>query len=440
MKASCGVRCELWPEQLPPRYWLANARVAPSAVEGRHDGLISIRIADGAVEAIQATPQGNDAPVFDLLGAMVFPAFVDPHTHLDKGDLLAVGVASERNLVDAIDAVRSDYAHWSRHELEVRTGFGLRTAFAHGSRAINTYCDWSGPEAPLAWTVLREQRTRWHGRIELRLTALADIDLLADTRQAESLARCMADDRGVLGFYVYPGARVAGLLHLAFDLAARFDLDLDFHIDEHLTPLESNLRTAADLARERGWGRRTVMGHACVLSVLPAADCDAALDALAASGAGLVALPYTNLHLQDSSPREPLRTPRLRGIAPVHEARARGVPVAFGSDNHRDGFFPGGDLDPLQTLALAALAAQLDDATMAWSDTIGRSAAQVIGLANDAVLRPGAPADVVLHPGRNSAEVLSRAATGRQVLRAGQRLTPAQAMLPDPRELDGLRA
>ena len=151
-------------------------------------------------------------------------------------------------------------------------------------------------------------------------------------------------------------------------------------------------------------------------------------------------MPYTNLHLQDSSQREPLRTPRLRGIAPVHEARARGVPVAFGSDNHRDGFFPGGDLDPLQTLALAAVAVQLDDAAMVWSHSIGRSAAQVIGLANDAVLRPGASADLVLHPGRNSAEVLSRAATGRRVLRAGQRLTAAQARLPDPRELDGLRA
>ena len=428
-----------WPDALPPRYWLANARVAPSAVEGRHDGLISLRVADGVTDAIEATPQGNDAPVFDLRGAMVFPAFVDPHTHLDKGDLLAVGVAPERNLVDAIDAVRSDYANWSRNELEARIGFGLRTAFAHGSRALNTYCDWPAPERPLAWTVLREQRARWQGRIELRLTALANIDLLADERQAETLARCMANDRGVLGFYVHPGPHVAALLPRAFDLAARFDLDLDFHIDEHLAPRSSHLAAAADLARERGWGRRTVMGHACVLSVLPPADCDATLDALAASGAGLVALPYTNLHLQDSSQGEPLRTPRLRGIAPVHEARARGVPVAFGSDNHRDGFFPGGDLDPLQTLALAALAAQLDDAAIAWSHSIGRSAAQVIGLANDAVLRPGAPADLVLHPGRSSAEVLSRAATGRQVLRAGQRLTAAQARLPDPRELDGLR-
>jgi cytosine deaminase len=177
-----------------------------------------------------------------------------------------------------------------------------------------------------------------------------------------------------------------------------------------------------------------------VLSVLPAAELDAALDAGAAAGLTLVGLPFTNLHLQDSAVRAPLRTPRLRGIAPLHEARARGIAVALGSDNHRDGFFPGGDLDALLTLALAALAAQLDDPVVRWIDTITRSAAGALGLAGDGVLRVGAPADLVLHPGRSSAEVLSRATCGRQVIRAGQRLAVIDAELPDLRELDGLRA
>ena len=70
---------------------------------------------------------------------------------------------------------------------------------------------------------------------------------------------------------------------------------------------------------------------------------------------------------------------------------------------------------------------------------ITRTAAQTLGLAWDGVLRAGAPADLVIHPGRNSAEVLSRAASGRQVLRRGQRLSAACASAPDFRELDGLR-
>lgn len=430
------------PERLPSRYWLANANVAPALLDAPIAAPLALLVDGGRIAAIEpvASDAQGEVPVFDLRGASVFSAFVDPHTHLDKGDLLAVGAHPERDLFAAIDAVRADYAHWTRHELVARTGFGLRTAYAHGTRAVNSYCDWSQPDGPLAWQVLREQRAQWRGRIELVLTSLAAIDMLADAAQAEALGRSVAEAGGVLGFFVYPAPHVAALLPLAFDLAERFDLRLDFHIDEHLSPVVANLPRVATLARERGWGARTVCGHACVLSVLPAAELDAALDAVAASGLTLVGLPFTNLHLQDSAVRVPLRTPRLRGIAPLHEARARGIALALGSDNHRDGFFPGGDLDPLQTLALAALAAQLDDPVVRWIDTITRSAAGALGLAWDGVLRVGAPADLVLHPGRSSAEVLSRATCGRQVIRAGQRLAVIDAELPDLRELDGLRA
>ncbi len=398
----------------------------------------ALLIDEGQIALVAPRPTG-DAPVFDLQRATVFSAFVDPHTHLDKGDLLATGASVQRNLSAAIDAVRADYVHWTRHELQSRIGFGLRTAFAHGTRALNSYCDWSEPDGPLAWQVLQEQREQWRGRVEVILTSLASIDILADEKQAEALGSAVARAQGVLGFFVYPAPHVAALLPRAFDLAERFGLRLDFHIDEHLSPVMTNLPAVAELARERGWGARTVCGHACVLSVLPADECDAALDAVAASGLSLVSLPYTNLHLQDSSQKAPLRTPRLRGLTTVHEARHRGVPLAFGSDNHRDGFFPAGDLDPLQALGLAALAAQLDDAALHWADTITRTGAEILGLVWDGVLRAGAPADLVIHPGRTSTEVLSRVASGRHVLRNGQRLMGAVARPPEFSELDGLR-
>lgn len=420
-------------DALPQRYWLANASVAPALLEAQAAGRVALLVDAGRIAAVEPAASG-DAPVFDLRGATVFSGFVDPHTHLDKGDLLAVGGRPEPDLFAAIAAVRADYARWTRHELQARIDFALRTAEAHGTRALNSYCDWpDGNVAPLAWQVLGEARERWRGRVELVLTSLAAIDILADAAQADALARAVAEAGGVLGLFVYAAADAATLLPRAFDLAQRFDLRLDLHIDEHLAPPLAHLPRVAVLARERGWGARTVCGHACALSALPDAERDTALDAVAASGIALVSLPFTNLHLQDSRAG---RTPRQRGIAPLHEARARCIPLALGSDNHRDPFFPGGDLDPLQTLALAALAAQLPDAAAQWADTVTCSAARAIGLDWDGVLRPGAPAHLVIHLGRNSSEVLSRAAQGRVVIRAGRRIATA---LPDFNELDGLR-
>ena len=428
-----------WPDRLPPSYWLRGARVPVNLLDrpspARATDPVALLIAGAHITAIEAQPHG-EMPVFDLDGATVLPAFVDPHTHLDKGDLLAVGLHPSRSLLGAIEAVKADYAHWAPDELAARIDFGLQEAWAHGTRALNSYCDWSESSGPMAWQALQEARQRWRGRIELVLTSLAPVDMLADPVASERLARHVAQAGGVLGWFAYAAPHVPALLPRAFDLAERFDLRLDFHIDEHLDASHIHTLPVARLALQRGLGARTVCGHVCALSRLAPPQLSEVLEVVAASGLSLVSLPLTNLYLQDSSQQGPRRTPRWRGLAPVHEALALGIPVAFGSDNHRDCFLPFGDLDPLRTLALAAGAAQLDDAVHQWAHAITRTAAGALGLAWDGVLRSGAPADLVLHPGRTSAEVLSRPELGRQVLRAGQRI---HATRPDFRSLDGLR-
>ena len=449
----------LWhlPTILPARYWLCNATVPPALFTGVADTpdtpqaphkshatlhttpQLSLLVEGGHITALQPQARG-DAPRFELDGALLFPAFVDPHCHLDKGDLLAAGLAPEQELHAAIDAVRNDYARWTRSELEARIGFALRTAQAHGTRHLLTYADWPGGAVPLAWQVLCEQRQAWAGRVGLTLASLAALDLFDDTAEAERLGRELAAASGVLGLFVPAACDLETLLPRALDLAERLNLCLDFHIDEHTTAAHSHLRSVARAVHERGLGTRTVFGHGCALAVLPPAELDATLDAMAACGAGLVALPHTNLYLQDSTPQLPRRTPRQRGLAPLHEAQRRGIPLALGADNHRDPFFPGGDLDPLQTLALGALAAQLDDAALRWSALVTTAPARMLGLAWDGILKPGAPADLVLHPARNSAEWLARPGWGRRVIRSGQLLDTAAATLPHWRELDGLRA
>ena len=428
-------------QALPPHYWLVNASVPPALLEGldRTAAPVALLVDQGHIAAIERRPT-TEAAQFDLDGATVLTRFVDPHVHLDKGDLLAMGLQPADTLMDAVAAARADYVQWTEDELRQRIDFGLRTALAHGTRALNTYCDWSEPDGPLAWQVLQASRDTWRGRIELLLTALVDVADFAQEDKASIISHAVAAGGGRLGLFVYPGADPRALRR-AFECAARHGLAMDIHADEHLDPPVTQLDLIAELAREFGLGARTVCSHACVLQMLAASERNRVLDAVAEAGVSLVCLPYTNLYLQDSArtPNGDRATPRRRGILPVHEARSRGIPLAFGSDNHRDPFFPGGDLDPLQLLALATLTAQIDAPLRDWVDTITSSPARFLGLAWDGVLRPGAPADLVIHPGRNSAEVLGRVASGRRVLRAGQPLAATEARLPDFRELDAPR-
>jgi cytosine/creatinine deaminase len=189
-------------------------------------------------------------------------------------------------------------------------------------------------------------------------TPLCPVDLLGDPDLGPTIARAVAaTGDGVLGGFAYRNADLNEKLARIFRLAADHALRLDFHVDEGLEVEAQGLDEIVRLTGEYGMAGRVLCGHACSLSVRPADAVARVLDGAAAAGVALCVLPATNLWVQDSAVG---RTPRLRGLAPLHEARAAGVRVMFGTDNVSDTFYPLGCYDPLETLRLACTAAHLD--------------------------------------------------------------------------------
>ena len=64
---------------------IAKEKSGPGKPDG--DGLVSvdITIKDGAIERIDKPGRRTTIPKLDLDRGMVWPCFVDMHTHLDKG-------------------------------------------------------------------------------------------------------------------------------------------------------------------------------------------------------------------------------------------------------------------------------------------------------------------------------------------------------------------
>ena len=418
--------------------WLARARVpellldaaAREAFAPAAPGLraVHLRLRDGLIDALAPAVLDDGLPVVDLADGIVCSGWVDLHTHLDKSHTAARIGHHHHSLRAAVAASGEDRARWTTDDLRRRMEFSLRTAHAQGTRALRTHIDWVSAATPPAWAVGQALRSAWSDRVELQLASLSPLALFADTDAGATVAAVVAEQGGVLGASVHPMPGQRGLLERVFELAVAHQLDLDFHADEHLQNDIEGLRGIARLTARHGWQGRVTVGHACALSVAPADECAAVLRSLAEAGITLTGLPLANLQLQDGAAG---RTPRLRGIAPLLEAGELGLAVSLASDNVQDAFVPFADFDLLQVLALGALVAHLDDPIVRWVHSITTTPAAAMGLAWDGRLRAGAPADLVLLAGRNSAEACGR--PQRRVLHRGRLL---DAGLPDFRELD----
>jgi len=363
---------------------------------------------------------------------MVFPAFVDMHTHLDKGHIWGRAPNPDGTFMGALDTVRADtVANWSADDVRRRADFALRCAHAHGTRAIRTHLDSRPPQDDISWPVFRELRADWAGRIELQGACLIGIDQFSEDGPFAHTADVVAASGGVLGMVTYPVPGLRDSLRAFFRMAAARGLSADFHVDETLDPGSETLRAIAETVLETGFDAPVVVGHCCSLSAQDEARAMNTLDLVAKSGLSVVSLPMCNLYLQD---RAFGRTPRARGITLVHEMRARGIPVAFASDNTRDPFYAYGDLDMLEVMREATRIGHLDHGRDDWPESFLTAPARACGF-DAPSLAPGAPADLVICRARSWTELFARPQADRIVLRAGRAI---DRTLPDYAELDDL--
>ena len=386
----------------------------------------SLSVADGRiVDAPQATR-------IDAGGGLVLPSFVDMHTHLDKGHIWHRAPNPDGTFMGALETVGADRAaNWTAEDVRRRMIFSLKCAFAHGTSAIRTHLDSIAPQDQISWPVFREVRDEWAGRIALQAACLVPIDEVQEAgaflRTADIVSQC----DGVLGAVTYPVPDLQNRLNVFFSMAAERGLDADFHVDETGDPSVATLRTIAETVLKTGFDAPVTVGHCCSLAVQDESEADRTMDLVAEAGLHVVSLPLCNLFLQA---RDPVKTPRWRGVTLVHEMRARGINVSFASDNTRDPFYAYGDLDMVEVLRESTRIAHLDHSDAHWLDAFAASPATACGFDVN-TLEPGSVADFVVFKARSMTEFLARPQADRVVVRAGKAI---DRTLPDYAELDDL--
>jgi cytosine deaminase len=419
---------------------LAQARIpAELAAAALPAAEVDVVITDGRIAAITpvaaARPPG--LPVIDLRQGLVLPRSVDIHTHLDKGHIWGRSPNPDGTFMGARTSVAADReARWSAADVARRMDFALRCAFAHGTAAIRTHLDSIGPQTAISWPVFAELRERWKGRIALQAAALFPTEwAIDDPEQFATIVATVTRHGGLLGGLTFMGEAPTEKLDRALDAvmgaAGAHGLDLDFHVDESDSPAARTLEVIATAALRNRFKGRITAGHCCSLALQSDADRRRVIDRVGEAGMAVVSLPMCNLYLQD---RVAGRTPRWRGVAPLHELDARGVTTLIASDNTRDPFYAYGDLDMLEVWREATRILHFDHSQRPWARLLGPQPAAVMGLPDIGSVRVGGAADLVLLTARTWNEANARPQSDRVVLVGGRRI---DRTLPDYRDLDG---
>jgi cytosine/creatinine deaminase len=433
-----------------PAYRIVNARVPVDLAPAVADRAAADRFAacdiivDGAriamLRPVGTAPGAADVPTVDLRGGIVLPRFVDVHTHIDKGHIWPRRSNPDGTHSGARTAVAADReAHWSADDVRARMDFSLRCAFAHGTGAIRTHLDSLGKQAAITWPVFAEMREQWKDRIALQGVAIFPVELAVDDEpQFRAIAETVTRHGGILGGITFggdpPGPKLELALDRLFAMATAHGLDLDLHVDESCSSDARSLERIALASLQRRFKGRVVAGHCCSLSIAPDEDRARIIERVAEAGIAVVSLPMCNMYLQD---RVAGRTPRLRGVAPLHELDAAGVAVMVASDNTRDPFYAYGDLDMLEVFREATRILHFDHSERPWMRLLGAASAEVMGLADHGRIAVGQAADLVLTQARTLPELICRPQSDRTVVVAGRAI---DTTLPDYRELDHLYA
>ncbi|PSF32127.1 cytosine deaminase [Aphanothece hegewaldii CCALA 016] len=423
------------------QYWLKNAHIPRCLLEKKdfiaatQEGLclVDLEIKQGRINKItQGDSNQRDSISIDLQKKIIFPCFIDVHTHLDKGHIWQRSPNKTGTFDDALETARKDAQNsWTAEDLYRRMEFGIKCSYAHGTRALRTHIDSYGEQGFISLDVIKTLQEKWKERITIQAVSLVTLDYF-QTPEGIKLADKIAEIGGILGGVAFPHLDLEQQLDTVFELAKERNLKLDFHTDETNDPESRCLEQIAKAALRNQFTEQIVCGHCCSLSVQKPEIVNQTLELVKAAGIGIVSLPMCNLYLQD---RTPNKTPFWRGVTQAHEIKQKGIPIAFASDNCRDPFYGFGDHDGLEVFTQAVRIAHLDTPYQDWCTSVTKTPADLMGLPTLGRIKEGISADLIIFKARYFSELLSRPQSDRLVLRQGKSIDTS---LPDYSELDDL--
>jgi cytosine deaminase len=375
---------------MPFDFVLRNGRIA-----GRDHEPVDIGVRDGRVAAIGPGLEAGPDAARDLAldGRLLIAGFVETHIHLDKSCISDRCACRTGTLKEAIESVAAAKLAFTEDDIYARASRTLEKAIVQGTTRMRTHVEVDPRIGLKGVRAVSRLKRDYAWAIDVEICVFPQEGLLNDPGCDELLVEACESGADLIGGCPYTDSDPHGQIARIFELAKRYDVDIDFHLDFDLDPSWMHLDEVCRQTGRYGYGGRVAIGHATKLSALDHVALQKIGLRLADAGVAVTVLPATDLFLMGRGFEHSVP----RGVAPAHRLRQQGVTCSLATNNVLNPFTPFGDCSLLRMANLYANIAQLGrpDELQTCLDMITSQPAKLMNL-KDYGIEVGNPADIVV--------------------------------------------
>ncbi|MBK7897865.1 MAG: amidohydrolase family protein [Anaerolineaceae bacterium] len=393
-----------------------------------HGQPIELGITAGVITAVSSpNTLPPAAQEIDAQGGMISPAFIESHFHLENALLWDGLINQSGTLEEAIEIYAKVKHDLTVEDIVARAGMVVKTAVANGTLWLRSHVDIDHIARLSILRGVAAAREAYRDLIDIQLVAFPQLGLAQNPEAVEMMWQAMENGCDLVGGMPHGEKNMddaAKHIDIAFEIAQKYDVDIDMHIDETDDPYWHSLELLADKTVETGWQGRVTAGHCCAMSAWDDKMAARIIDKVKAADIHII----TNAPINSMLEGRHSGYPKPRGIARVKELLEAGVNVVCGQDDLQNMFYPFGKMDPLEVALITAHLAHLGapHEIEAAFNMPRYHAARMWGLDNYGVF-VGAAANLVILEAETAVQALRQQPANRTVIRNGRVLTERKA-------------
>lgn len=380
---------------------------------------ISVGIADGIIQKITDQELQPGATAIDAEGALISPALVEPHFHLENS-VLPEHVNKSGTLDEAIKITEEIKDRLTADDIFRRSAIALRQAITNGEQWLRDHTDVDEVAKLELFNAVKAVKIAFEDVIDIQIVAFPQFGLADNPESVDLVYEAMQNGADLVGGVPHREKnmdRAARQIEIAFEIAIEHDANIDMHVDETDDPYWHTLELLAEKTIEAGYQGRVMAGHCCAMAAWSEALFQRVLPKVVDANINICTNTPVNLLLQGRGDELPVR----RGIPRVRDLLEAGVNVTCGQDDLQNMFYPFGAMDGLSVANFVAHVAHLSSESQIVDafDMPRYRAAKALNIENYGLL-VGARANLVLFKAVSAADALRRQPYRTHVIRDGR--------------------